>query len=217
VQEKTVVVVAGGGDVRDVSLRGQTLLRDAPVIAADGGVDLALALGLRVDAVVGDFDSASADAVAAAEADGARIVRHPAEKDATDLELALDEALVLEPRRIVVVGTQEGRLDHLLGALLLLGAEKYAAVELDALFGAASVHVVRGRRELAAREGELISLHALHGPAEGVETDGLRYPLRGETLAAGSSRGVSNEFAAPAASVSVRRGVLLAVRPGHVR
>ena len=131
----TVVVVAGGGVVDERSLRGQTLLGAAAVIAADGGVDLAHALGLHVDVVVGDLDSASPAGLARAEAAGARIVRHPAEKDATDLELALDEAVALDPRRIVVVGGAGGRLDHLLGGLLLLAAEQYADFEVDALLG----------------------------------------------------------------------------------
>ena len=226
-RDETVLVVAGGGGVEDAAERGQTLLRrglsaepalqDARVIAADGGFELASALGLQVHVVVGDLDSISPAALTAAEAAGARIVRHPAEKDATDLELALDEALALGPGRLVVLGTQEGRLDHLLGGLLLLGAEKYAAVELDAYLGAAVIHVLRARRELMGTEGELVSLHALHGRAEGVETEGLRYPLRGETLTAGTTRGVSNEFAGGRASVSIARGVLLAVRPGHGR
>jgi thiamine pyrophosphokinase len=64
--------------------------------------------------------------------------------------------------------------------------------------------------------GELVTLLALHGPAEGVTTTGLTYPLRGETLAAGSSRGVSNVFATGTARVSVERGVLLAIVPGDL-
>jgi thiamine pyrophosphokinase len=73
---------------------------------------------------------------------------------------------------------------------------------------------VRGERVLEGRPGELLSLLPLHGPAEGVVTEGLSYPLRRETLAPGSGRGVSNAFAAPRARIALERGVLLAVRPG---
>jgi len=208
----TVLVVAGGGKAPTV----RVLLppADAVVVAADGGVDLALELGLRVELVVGDLDSASPSGLAAAEAAGARVVRHRRDKDATDLELALDEAAALGPRRLLVLGDDGGRLDHLLGALLLLGAERYAPFEVDALLGRARVSVIRAARELAGETGELVSLLALHGQAEGVVTDGLLYPLQGETLLAGSSRGLSNVFAAPQARVAVERGVLLAVSPG---
>jgi thiamine pyrophosphokinase len=207
----TVVVFAAGlGQATTVSVPA-----GAVVVAADGGAEVALALGIGVDVAVGDFDSITSASLAILERSGARVERHPREKDATDLALAFDAALAFGPRRILLVGGWGGRLDHLLGELLLLGAEAYAAVEVDALLGAAAVHVVRGERLLAGTPGEVVSLLALHGPAVGVVTEGLVYPLRGETLSAGSSRGVSNVFAAEEARVSLERGVLLAVRPGE--
>ncbi len=210
-QDDTVIVVAGGG-APPPPPRGSAA--GTRVVAADEGVDHALALGLQVDVAVGDFDSISPTGLAAAEAAGARIVRHPPAKDATDLELALDEAAALAPRRLLVLGVDGGRLDHLLAALLGLGSERYAAFEVDALLGAATIHVIRGERRLEGEPGELVSLLALHAPAEDVTTAGLLYRLSDETLWPGSSRGVSNVFAKREARVSVGRGVVLAVRPG---
>jgi thiamine pyrophosphokinase len=205
IEPDVVVVASGAGPAVAVP--------PAPtVVAADGGLDRAAALGLAVDVVIGDLDSASPGALAAAEAAGARIVRHPEAKDATDLELALDEALALGGRRILIVASAGGRLDHLLSSLLLLASDRYADVEIDAVVGGALVHVVRRTRLLVGAPGELLTLLALGGPAE-VSTDGLTYPLRRETLEPGSSRGVSNVFAGPEATVTVDRGVLLAVRP----
>jgi len=207
----TVVVVAGGSAPGRRALEG--VPAGAPVIAADRGADHALALGLDVTLAVGDFDSASDEALETLAARGTRIERHPVDKDATDLELALRAALGLAPRRILVVGGIEGRLDHLLGELLALGSADYEDVELDAVLGEARVHVVRGERVLAGTKGELISLFALDGPASGIVTDGLEYPLRGGTLQPGSSRGISNRFAAQEARISVGNGLVLAVRP----
>jgi thiamine pyrophosphokinase len=206
----TVVVVAGGSAPGRRAL--EAIPPGAPVVAADSGTDHALALGLRVDLAIGDFDSSTAplDELVAA---GTRVERHPAEKDATDLELALRAALALEPRRILLIGGVEGRLDHLLGELLILGSDDLAGVEVDAILGEARIHVIRGERALTGTEGELISLFALAGPADGIVTEGLAYPLRGETLTPGSSRGLSNVFAAAEARISVARGLLLAVRP----
>jgi len=205
-----VVLAAGAGTVPRV-----TVPFGAVVVAADAGAELAFELGVVVDVVVGDFDSISSHALEALGRAGARIERHAREKGATDLALALDAALAFGPRRILLVGAMGGRLDHLLGELLLLGADAYAGVELDALLGAAAVHVVRGERSLVGTPGELVSLFALHGPAVGVVTEVLVYPLRGETLPAGSSRGISNVFAAEEARISLERGVLLALRPGE--
>ncbi len=200
----TVVVLAGGPDRPAAT----ALPPGATVIAADSGAEL----GGPVDLLVGDLDSISAETLAGIE----RVERHAAEKDATDLELALTAALRLEPDRILVLGGAGGRLDHLLGGLLLLAAEAYAGVEVDAQIGASAVHVVRGERTLLGDPGELISLFAVNGPASGVVTDGLVYPLRGETLEPGSSCGVSNVFAAPKARIGVERGVVLAVRPSGI-
>jgi thiamine pyrophosphokinase len=212
VSNEVVVVVAGGNSPAPDAAR--SIPEGAVVIAADSGIDHARELGLEVDVLVGDLDSASPEAVAVAEAEGVRVERHPREKDATDLELALDAALALEPRWILLASGDGGRLDHLLSTLLLLGSRRYAAVELDAWIGSARVQVVRGERALEGAPGELVSLLALNGPAERVHTEGLVYPLAGETLEPGSSRGVSNAFAATTARVAVERGVLLAIQPG---
>ena len=213
--EEIVVVVSGGEPPRpDAAL---AVLSGAPVIAADGGLEHARALGLEVTTAVGDMDSVSADSLNTAAAAGTRVLRHPAEKDATDLELALDTALALRPERILVLAGDGGRLDHLLATLLLLGSSRYTDVQIDAEIGAAHVHVVRGQRVLSGAPGDLVSLLALHGPAEGVLTEGLAYPLAGETLEPGSSRGVSNVFVADIARITLERGVLLAIRPRSPR
>ncbi len=209
---EVVVVVAGGNPPHPDALLRVPL--DVPVIAADRGLEHAISLGLEVTVAVGDFDSASPDAVAAAEAGGISVERHPREKDATDLELALDRALSMSPERIVVLSGDGGRLDHLLSILLLLGSSRYRTVEIDAFVGPARVHVVRGQRAIDGAPGQLVSLLALHGPAEGVRTEGLTYALHGETLEPGSSLGVSNVLAGERATVSVDSGVVLAVCPG---
>jgi thiamine pyrophosphokinase len=203
------VVVVASGQGPPLSLPAA-----ATVVAADGGLDRALALGLEVDVVVGDLDSVTPDALAAAETAGARIVRHPRAKDATDLELALDAAVETGAGRVLLVASAEGRLDHLLGSLLLLCSARYVELELDALVGDALVHVVRADRTLRGSRGELVSLVAVGGAAEGVVTEGLEYPLRGETLEPGSSRGISNVFTGGEARVALAGGTLLAVRPG---
>ena len=211
-----IVVVVSGGEPPDPRAALAAPL-GAPVVAADKGLEHALSLGLEVTLAVGDFDSASPEAVEVAESAGVRVERYPEEKDATDLELALDAAATMAPARILVLAGEGGRLDHHLSTLLLLASDRYARAQVDALLGATWVHVVRGARSLEGAPGELVSLLAVGGPAEGVTTEGLEYPLRGETLEAGSSRGISNVFALPTAHVRVQNGVLLALRPEQAK
>jgi thiamine pyrophosphokinase len=206
---RTVVVVAGGDPLGPDVLDG--VPADALVVAADSGVDRALAIGLRVDVAIGDFDSVSVAGLEAATAQGAAVDRHPEAKDAIDLELALDEAARLGAERVVVVGGGGGRLDHHLANLLLLAHDKYARLDVEARMSAARVHVVRDRAEIVGRADGLVSLLPVHGAARGVRTEGLLYPLSGDSLPAGTSRGVSNRFVGDRAVVTIDEGVLLCV------
>lgn len=208
----TVVVVAGGA--RSQRQNAPRLTPGSHVIGADSGIDHALALGYPVHQAIGDFDSVSADGLAQVERWGATVTRHPEAKDATDLELAIDAARSLRPRRLVVVGGQGGRLDHLLANLALLAHAALAGIEVEGHLGDALVTPVHDWVELAGERGSVVSLLPMHGPALGVTTDGLRYPLRGEDLPAGTSRGMSNELMGERATVTLGDGVLLAIQPG---
>lgn len=189
----------------------------ALVVAADAGLHHAHAAGFVADVIVGDFDSVDPALLEQAEADGALVERHPPDKDKTDLELALDVALGSRPDRVVVVAGLDGRADHALAGALLLASPTYGTIPVvEAHLGDAHVHVVRSGRPvvLRGRPGDLVSLIPVHGRAEAVRTDGLRFGLDRETLEAGSTRGVSNELLGEEATVRLDWGVLLAVQPG---
>ncbi len=211
------MIVGGGGAPSGGGARELAALAagtGAAVIAADSGLEPALKLGLDVAAVVGDMDSVDPAVLAAATDAGIPIERHPEAKDATDLALALDSALARHPGRIVVVTGAGDRLDHTLSLAQLLASPRTAGVEVEAWIGNAHLSVIRDLTVLRGEPGDLVSLVPLHGPARGIFTDGLLYLLRDEDLPVGSTRGVSNELAAPEASVRLRSGVLVAVQPG---
>ncbi|HET6950586.1 MAG TPA: thiamine diphosphokinase, partial [Acidimicrobiales bacterium] len=190
---------------------------DTRVVAADSGLEGARRLGLDVDVVVGDMDSVDPDVLGAAVAAGVPVERHPEAKDATDLDLALDVALARRPRpgRLVVVTGPGDRFDHALAVALALASPRYRDVAVEAWIGPAHLWVVRTTATLRGEPGALVSLLPALGPVSGVTTTGLLYPLTGEDLAAGTTRGVSNEMAGVEATVSVGSGVLLAVMPGQ--
>jgi thiamine pyrophosphokinase len=114
---------------------------------------------------------------------------------------------------VIVVGGSGGRLDHFLANALLLASPAYADIEIEALVGDARITVVHERARLSGTPGDLCSLLAVGGPARRVRTTGLRYPLDGEDLLPGSTRGLSNEFVEPVATVSLEHGAVLAVQP----
>ena len=206
----TALVITGGGSVRGSLPPG---LEHAFVIAADGGVTEAHRLGLHVDLLVGDLDSASDDDVAAVQAGGGEVESHPQDKDATDLELAIARAVSAGATRIVVLGGDGGRLDHLLGNALVLASPRWAGIDVEAVLGDARITVIRGERALDGAPGALLSLVAVGATASGVSTEGLRWALRDADLPAATSLGISNEFTGERAIVRVRDGVVLAIAP----
>lgn len=193
-------------------------------VAADSGLQLADALGFRLipgrDVVLGDMDSVVPARLAAAEAEGLTVVRFPTDKDATDLELALDDAASSASGgdRIVVVGTTSGRFDHVLATLWALAARRYERFLRDAWLGVDVVHVVDpgtgGARSMSIPVGSTFSVLAVHGPAVGVTATGVRWEMHGETLDPWTSRGVSNESVSGVVDVACEQGTLLVVVPG---
>jgi thiamine pyrophosphokinase len=209
-----VALVLSGGDPIAVSPRVR--LPDADlVVAADSGLALAPALGVRVDRIVGDLDSARPELLDEAVAQGATVERHPVAKDATDLELAIESAVRDGARRVTVVGGGGGRVDHFLANILLLASPRWDGVEMDAWWGphVSVVHGARGARALTGEVGSVLTLLPVGGIARGIVTAGLEYPLAHEDLIPGTTRGVSNVMASATASVELAEGTLLVVQP----
>lgn len=207
---ETILIFAGGdtppkGTVEDLPSSGI-------IVAADSGYDSAIELGYRVDVIVGDLDS-----LQAVELPSHVVVeRHPVDKDATDLELAMELAIRDSPERIVVVGGSGGRIDHELATAALLCSGRWKEVdEIDWISGRGRGHVVHRRRIVHGDVGVTLSLIALGGPALGIHTTGLRWNLEDGELHPGSTRGVSNVMISPVADIRIGSGCLLALLPAN--
>ena len=183
------------------------------VIAADGGARHAPDVGRSVDLWVGDGDSIDAADLAALEASGVAVRRSPIDQDESDAELAILAALEAGARRVTILGALGGeRIDHCLANVWLLGHPRLAGCDTRLIDEAARIRLVGpGRTDLPGRIGDLVSLLPFGGDATGVTTRGLRYPLRGEALASGPSRGLSNVRDARDATLTVESGRILVV------
>ncbi len=194
------------------------LLPDDLILCADGGSRHALALGLRPHLVIGDLDSLAIADRAHLDRLGCTIEQHPADKDATDLELALHAARRLGADEVLLLAALGGRLDQELANLLLLAGPQFADLRLSLADGEQTAWVVRDRLSVTGQPGDTVSTLALSPQVEGLTYHGgLRWPLHDFTLPFGSSRGVSNEMTAAIAPISLRRGVLLVIHiPAHL-
>ena len=154
--------------------------------------------------------------VAELERDGVPVERHPRDKDASDLELALVAARARAATSITILGGLGGaRVDHELANVLLLADPGWDAglAPVEMRQGATLVVGLRGpaERRLEGGPGDLVSLLPVGGDVTGVTTVDLRYSLRDEPLALGRARGLSNVVAGAHPSLSLRSGTLLIV------
>lgn len=213
------IIVLANGSLSDVPRLRARLSEwaEAEVIAADGGLAHAQPLGLRVGSVIGDLDSLDPAIQAQLEQRGVRLQRHPAEKDETDLELALLAACEAGAEVVAILGAWGGRLDMSVANLMLLFHPALAKMHIELWDGQQTARLMRPPGgEIRGQPGDTLSLIPLGAPACGVTTDGLTYPLRNETLPVGPARGLSNVFASMTASVHLETGMLLAVHtPGR--
>ncbi|HET9347145.1 MAG TPA: thiamine diphosphokinase [Candidatus Limnocylindrales bacterium] len=186
----------------------------AIVVAADGGARHAAGLGLRIDRWVGDGDSLPAADLDALRAAGVPVDLVPADKDETDTELAVRAAVGAGAAAVTILGALGGpRLDHALANVALLAHPALGARPAELLDGRSRVRLLRGPATLSldGPPGDLVSLVPFGVDAEGVRTEGLRYPLRDEALVLGAARGLSNVRVADRASVTTRGGAILVV------
>ena len=215
--DRHALIFSGGATPTPHLVRhlGPLLPAAALTVAVDRGYDVARALDRAADVLIGDLDSISPAGLAHATGTGVRIERHPADKDATDLELGLRWAIEAGATAMTIVSGAGDRLDHLFAEVALLAAAPYAAVRIDAWIDGAHVQVLHGPAAATAvgRPDDIVTLLAVHGPATGIVTEGLAFPLRGETLVPGETRGVSNRIAAPSAAVRLHSGCLLVICP----
>ena len=212
------ILLFANGVLDDTGLVGPYLARAAAVIAADGGLRHLLPLGHRPDALIGDLDSLPAGVVA--EEAAGRVIRHPRDKDETDLELALLYAVAQYPgHEVLILGGFGGRLDHMLANILVLAHPRLLGQPIRFVDDRESAWLLAadppGETTIHGAPGDIVSLLPLGGPAHVLATTGLRWPLRDETLLFGPARGVSNEMTAAVATVRLGAGVVVCVHVGQ--
>ena len=208
-----VVVVIGGGPL---STRAVTdVLPDTTIIAADSGLDHAVAAGLRPTVLVGDLDSISAHGKMWAYAHELEIDQHPVDKGSTDTELALVRAVATEADTLLVFGAAGDRFDHALGTIAALGNPILARFETVRLaLDETTIYILHAGRSITLdlAQDSSFSLLALHGACRGVQVTGARWPLTDASFEPSSTLGISNETTG-LLHVAVADGILTVVVP----
>jgi len=202
-------VIFANGSLPEPDKARDLLLPDDLILCADGGLLHARALGVRPHAVIGDMDSLSREILNELTQSEVQIVLHPADKDKTDLELALDHAFELGVKEILIVAGLGKRLDQTLSNIGLMMGDGPSTLKVRIDDGIEEVFFCKDQAEIHGRKGDVVSLIPWNGVVGGVRTEGLRWPLVDESLYSETSRGISNVMQADVAQVSITFGLLL--------
>ena len=177
------------------------------VIAADGGYNTAISAGIIPDVLIGDLDSIEGEIPADTE-----VIRHPVEKDETDLHLAYLEGVRRGYTDFLILGCSGGRSDHTFASYSLLLYAKNRAHSMT-LFGRGGVvRVIKNETvTLKGARHSHFSLFAFGKEAYGVSIEGAEYNASNITLCPEFPLACSNRFLDGEVKVSVTDGALLAV------
>jgi thiamine pyrophosphokinase len=204
-------IIFANGELNHPAEAGAALRPTDWLIAADGGLRHLRALNRTPDLLVGDLDSVEPGQAEALAAAGARLERHPARKDETDLELAIHRAQAEGATDILIYGALGARWDQTLANLLLLAHPDFRSLRVRLVDGRQQLYLIQGQAAIEGHPGDIVSLIPLTGDAEGVTTDGLEYPLTRGRLPFGSTLGISNVLIGEHATVSVESGLVVCV------
>jgi thiamine pyrophosphokinase len=205
------IIIFANGEIPNLE-NARSLLRAGDyLICADGGTRHALALGLKPHLVIGDMDSIDKEQWQKLKNAGVSLELFPRDKNETDLELALNRAIELEPKALLIIGALGGRLDQTFGNTALLSDARLAAINIRLDDGLEEIFFCRDQEEVRGRSRDVVSLIPWGNPVQGVQTQGLKWPLQRETLFPEKTRGISNEMTGEVASIKIASGLLLVI------
>ena len=145
------------------------------------------------------------------QANDTLVERYPSDKDWSQLERALEAALLRGFHHIKLAGALGNRIDHTIGNRFLLTHPKASGVDLRLEDGSEELLLVKGEISLQGQSGDRVSLVPLDEQVIGVSTRDLQWPLEDETLYRHATRGISNLMTATTATISARTGTLLCI------
>ncbi len=211
------------GDEEDFAYTEKYIDNSALLIGCDGGADKVYELGLKPDAVIGDFDSIKSlpkkiknlpvkDYGKEVIVDNTVYIKYPSEKDFLDVEAAIDYALDKGIKEIILFNTDGDELDHVIGVMMVIAKRKYRSINIKVIRPKLTAYAVCGKAEINGKVGNKISLIPLYGRVEVESSSGLKYDPKKHRMSLEHNIGISNELTDKKATLLVRKGCFLVIQ-----
>lgn len=213
------IIIANGSLGRPEKIRRILASRsfagdDTIIISADGGVSNTLKLGLIPDLIIGDMDSIDGNIKKKKikELSNTEYICTSHDKDESDTRLAVDHAVGLGIKNIIITGALGGRVDHAFANMMLLASPELDGIDIKIITDDSEIFVIDKSCTVDGEPGKLISIFSLSPYTYFIKTAGLKYGLKDEKLDFSPVRGLSNIFTAAEAEIDIKEGRLLIIR-----
>src|SRR3989304_7433174 len=204
---QTLVIVAGGNLAK---IDSAIIARADFIIGVDYGAYWLVAHGISPHVALGDFDSVSPSQFTRIRKQSAKVLKYPATKDKTDLELAIDEAIGHRPAEVIIYGVIGSRLDHTLVATILLERLLQAQIPARIIDEHNELFLLDKAMTLSSSQHTYLSIVPQTATAR-VTMTGVKYPVVKKIFHRTTTTGISNDLVGEGI-IRVHEGVVLVVR-----
>ena len=204
------LIVAGGNKPSEKLLK--SYIKDADlVLGADRGSEYLYDYDITPDVILGDFDSINKEKLKMIENKNIEIIKFLPEKDYTDTEIAIMEAMKRGADTIYLFAGIGTRADHTLGNIGLILTTKKKGARLTIIDDHNKMYLADNDMSLNGVYGETISFHALSDVVKGFEIKGAKYNLDSYDMHLLDPRAICNEFLDTPINIKYKSGELLII------
>lgn len=213
-------IIVSNGDIKKPALTYKRITSEYGfsskdlIIGADGGAKNSLKLNLTPDVIIGDMDSIEKEAKTKLNAisNNIKYIKTSPDKDKSDTHLAVEYAVKLKVKKIIITGAIGDRLDHSLANIFMLSSFFLKNMDVKILTDTSEISVVRKSCSIKGKTGNIISMFSLTPYTYFIKTTGLKYVLEEEKLFFSPIRGLSNIFTQDVANIKIRGGIILLIK-----
>lgn len=202
------LLIVANGIIKDAGFYNPFTEEAGIVIAADGGADNCMKLGIVPDYIIGDMDSITEKAMKAFSR--AKIIHDP-DQDKTDLQKAVKLANSLKPEKITIIGAIGERMDHTIANVFCLAG---AVAESEIIDENNEIRVVEDSIGISGNKGDIVSVLSL-SEVKGLTYEGLKWAVKDMDVPSGWT-GVCNEMSGRKAKIYMSSGKIIVIKSRDV-
>ena len=198
-------IIIASGNVIKKEIFNEIYSESDFIICADGGLNYLDSLNAKPNLIVGDFDSVDINFLDKYK--NVTTKKYPKEKNYTDTEIAIEEAIAYGYNEITIFGATGTRLDHTMANILLI--ERYIKnnISIRIVDNNNYISILNKDITINKKEGYYVSIVPISEYIDGITLKGMKYPLLDVKVDRGSTLCISNEIIADKAEIFIKNGI----------